>query len=374
MILIPIRMETVFTRIPFANGILIAIISIISICALLGIFSIQDVEEYILRDWNLEQLVGNTFLHANFMHLLGNMLFLWIFGNAICAAVGNMWYPLLYIFLGIIASSSQLLSSDAPSLGASGAINGIVGMVLVLLPLNRLRCWYLITLPFFWKSGKFEIKSFWMILLWLVFDIIGILSGGGGIAYGAHLGGFIAGTLAGFSLLLFNVVETYDTTLIDILKGQRKERETYDLDELKEVALKRLREPVQSQQTHPDLRRVTDAVIKSASVPIINYKSEPIPVLRVLNLVKKENITTIFFVNEGDTINGINIQSASVPIIEFNPASSLGKRTPGWIKVQELDSTKLEGFSFSLSYNGGIGNRLTRELVYNVSQKRFLTQ
>jgi hypothetical protein len=93
----------------------------------------------------------------------------------------------------------------------------------------------------------------------------------------------------------------------------------------------------------------------------------------MLNLVKKENITTIFFVNEGDTINGINIESASVPIIEFNPTNSLGKGTPGWIKVQELDSTKLEGFRFSLSYNGGIGNRLTKDLVYNGSQKKFLT-
>jgi hypothetical protein len=231
----------------------------------------------------------------------------------------------------------------------------------------------LITLPFFWKSGKFETKSFWMILLWLAFDIIGILSGGGGIAYGAHLGGFIAGMLAGFCLLLFDVLETHDTTLIDILKGQRRERETYDLDELKEVALKRLREPAQSPQMYPDLRKVTDAVIKPPPVPIINYKAEPIPVLRMLNLVKKENITTIFFVNEGDTINGINIESASVPIIEFNPTNSLGKGTPGWIKVQELDSTKLEGFRFSLSYNGGIGNRLTKDLVYNGSQKKFLT-
>ena len=102
MILIPYKLETIFTRIPYANAALIIITSIIYFLPE-QIFPMADKQAFVLHDWSASSLLGNMFLHGSFFHLLGNMLFLWIFGNAICAAVGNIAYVFLYICLGVIA-------------------------------------------------------------------------------------------------------------------------------------------------------------------------------------------------------------------------------------------------------------------------------
>lgn len=189
MLLVPYKMETTFTRIPFANAAIIAVTSIIFFLPFTGIISIYDLEPLVLRDWDITQLIGSAFLHGGLFHLLGNMLFLWIFGNAICAAVGNIAYPFLYLFLAVFSGSTYLLMSTHPAIGASGAINGIVGMTLVLFPKNRIHTFYW----FFIIVGKFKTKTSWMILYWLAFDILGTIYGGDGVAHWAHIGGFVGG-------------------------------------------------------------------------------------------------------------------------------------------------------------------------------------
>ena len=138
MMLIPYKLETTFTRIPYVNAALIVITSIIFFLPE-QIFPLADQEAFVLRDWEISGLLGNMFLHGGFMHLLGNMLFLWIFGNAICATVGNGAYGFLYICLGVIAAAVHLVVDGHPAIGASGAINGIVGMSLVLFPRNKIQ-------------------------------------------------------------------------------------------------------------------------------------------------------------------------------------------------------------------------------------------
>lgn len=157
-------------------------------------------------------------LHGSVLHLLGNMLFLWIFGNAICAKIGNIRYILAYIGLGLLAGISHLIFAGGSVLGASGAINGIVGMFLVLFPQNEITCYWI----FFMFGGfakEINLSSAWMILFWLVFDILGAMGGGGSVAYFAHLGGFAGGVVLAILMLKLKMLtmERYEKSLLQII-------------------------------------------------------------------------------------------------------------------------------------------------------------
>jgi membrane associated rhomboid family serine protease/predicted RNA-binding Zn-ribbon protein involved in translation (DUF1610 family) len=148
-------------------------------------------DEWMLQRWRLQGLLGYMWLHGGLLHLIGNMWFLWIFGNAVCAKVGNLVYLPLYVLLGIAAGITHLLTGAGPVIGASGAINGIVGVYLVLFYANDITCYFLF-LPFLIR--QFDVSSFWMILFWLFWDVVGAFgSGGSHVAYFAHLGGFTTG-------------------------------------------------------------------------------------------------------------------------------------------------------------------------------------
>jgi membrane associated rhomboid family serine protease len=143
-------------------------------------------------------LFTSMFLHGGWMHLIGNIWFLWIFGNNIEEAMGSLRYFVFYIICGFLASCTHImfnLGSAIPSIGASGAIAGVLGAYLMLYP--RARVLTLIFLGFFirllWIPAGY-ILGFWFIIqLWR-----GSLAGnqaGGGVAFWAHVGGFLAGIL-----------------------------------------------------------------------------------------------------------------------------------------------------------------------------------
>lgn len=170
----------------------------------------------ILTGWHVFGMVGHTLLHAGIFHLFGNMLFLWVFGNAICAKIGQVGYVFVYAALAWMAAASFLVLDGGSAVGASGAINGIVGVFLVWYPLNSISCIYW----FYIRGGTFSVSSYWMILLWLAFDTFGLVSEGGGVAYSAHVGGLVAGVALGTVLLKLRLVEmTQDErSLLDVLK------------------------------------------------------------------------------------------------------------------------------------------------------------
>jgi membrane associated rhomboid family serine protease len=136
------------------------------------------------------------FLHGGWMHLIGNMWFLWIFGDNIEEAMGHLRYLVFYLVCGCAASWSQIVStpdSSAPLIGASGAIAGVLGAYIMLYP--RARVWTLIFLGFFVRL--MYIPAVWMLGYWFLIQAV---SGGmsrnpnaGGVAFWAHIGGFIAG-------------------------------------------------------------------------------------------------------------------------------------------------------------------------------------
>jgi membrane associated rhomboid family serine protease len=141
-------------------------------------------------------LLTSMFMHGGLAHIFGNMLYLWIFGDNIENRIGHLRYLIFYLLCGVIASlvhifTSVLFGSNLliPSLGASGAISGVLGGYIMLFPKRRVRVIMLYRLT--------EVPAVFAIGIWFVFQLIsglGVLgSDQGGVAYGAHIGGFLAG-------------------------------------------------------------------------------------------------------------------------------------------------------------------------------------
>ncbi|MBN1571404.1 MAG: rhomboid family intramembrane serine protease [Acidobacteria bacterium] len=144
-------------------------------------------------------LFTSMFLHGGWMHLVGNMWFLWIFGNNIEEAMGHTRYLLFYLLCGFMAAGSHIFAypdSTIPTIGASGAIAGALGAYIMLYP--RARVWTLIFVFFFIRLIYIPA---WMVLgAWILLQFInGSMAVGaqntGGVAFWAHVGGFIAGVL-----------------------------------------------------------------------------------------------------------------------------------------------------------------------------------
>ena len=145
----------------------------------------------------------SMFLHAGFLHLAGNMWFLWIFGNNVEEAMGHVRFLIFYVLCGVVAVFSQVLpnpGSIAPMVGASGAISGVLGAYMLLYPRARV----LLGLPVGFliiQLGRFP--AVWVLAAWFVLQLVmGSISATdipgrteGRIAFGAHIGGFVAGLL-----------------------------------------------------------------------------------------------------------------------------------------------------------------------------------
>jgi membrane associated rhomboid family serine protease len=138
-------------------------------------------------------LITSMFLHGGWMHLLGNMLYLWIFGNNIEDAMGHAKFVVFYIVSGILAALSHALtdpSSQIPMVGASGAISAVLGAYLLLFP----RAHVLVLLP---AIGMTRVAAGIVLGMWFITQLISggmsVGSTGGGVAFFAHIGGFIAG-------------------------------------------------------------------------------------------------------------------------------------------------------------------------------------
>lgn len=138
----------------------------------------------------------SMFLHGGWLHLLGNMLYLWIFGNNVEDAMGHGRFTLFYLVCGGVAVLAQALpnpDSEIPIIGASGAIAGVLGAYLLLFP--RARVLVAIPLGFYLHLTTIPaavVLGFWIVLQ-LIQTVLGSGGEGGGVAWGAHVGGFVAG-------------------------------------------------------------------------------------------------------------------------------------------------------------------------------------
>ena len=156
----------------------------------------------LFRAGEFQTLVTSQFLHGGWMHLAGNMLFLWIFGDNLEDLMGHLGFLVFYLASGIAAALGQYAAvpfSGIPMVGASGAIAGVMGGYLLIFPRARIDILVIIVIIF----KVFTVPAWVMLGLWFglqVFSGVGADAAGGGVAYWAHAGGFIAGAILAFPL------------------------------------------------------------------------------------------------------------------------------------------------------------------------------
>ena len=144
-------------------------------------------------------VITSMFLHGSWMHLLGNMWFLWLFGNNIEDSMGRARFVVFYLLCGVAAALAQVFASPAsviPMVGASGAISGVMGAYLILYP--RVRVFAVVPIGFIPVS--IALPAWTMLIYWVGIQVVSGLSGlfaeeRGGVAFWAHVGGFVAGVV-----------------------------------------------------------------------------------------------------------------------------------------------------------------------------------
>jgi membrane associated rhomboid family serine protease len=251
MLFIPYKTEVVITRWPITNILIIVACTLCYVLLAFGAIPEQVIRSMVLRGWNPIGLLGNTFLHGGIAHLFFNMLFLWVFGNAVCETMGNWRYLAAFIGAGLIADTIHNLCDGQPAIGASGAINGIIGFYLVLYPINIVDCFYWI----FFRAGSVEVTGYWLVILWFLGDAWGAFIGSNtGPAYWAHLGGLAAGIGLGilFETRGWAKLAEYDNpSLVDLLFRKKRENSITHQSEVVEKIKQQEQVRVMSQSHQP---------------------------------------------------------------------------------------------------------------------------
>lgn len=210
----PIRDHNPSTKVPYVNYALIVVNVLVFVSywplfadpgalnAFFGTYAMFPVNITAGADWGTA--VTSMFLHGGLMHLGGNMLFLYIFGDNLEEEMGHLRYLGFYLLSGVLAAAAHVLSapySPVPTVGASGAIAGVMGAYLLMYPRARVDVLFIFIV--FFKI--FPIPAWVMLGLWFglqLFNGIGIDPQAGGVAYWAHAGGFIAGIALALPLWL----------------------------------------------------------------------------------------------------------------------------------------------------------------------------
>lgn len=201
----PIRDHNPSTRVPYVTIALIAINVLVYLWGLGALDSNRALAQFyydyallpvrLTNGENYSALVTSIFLHGGFMHLAGNMLFLWIFGDNLEDEMGHLPFLLFYLASGIGASLAQVVTdptSAIPTVGASGAIAGVMGGYLLLFPKARVDVLLILIV----YIRVFPIPAWIMLGIWFamqLFSGVSVDTSAGGVAYWAHAGGFVIG-------------------------------------------------------------------------------------------------------------------------------------------------------------------------------------
>lgn len=214
--MLPIRDENRSKTTPHVTRILI-ILNILAFVPFLFTFFPQDNPLYLFANWiynnftmvpaeiirgqNLHTLFTSMFLHAGVFHIGGNMLFLYVFGDNVEDACGHLRYLLFYLLFGLVADFAHILSISTssgqliPTLGASGAISGVMGAYILLYPRARIETLILTFVITIVSIPAVFFLGFWF-LLQLLYTWLDL---SGNVAYWAHIGGFVAGLILGLT-------------------------------------------------------------------------------------------------------------------------------------------------------------------------------
>jgi membrane associated rhomboid family serine protease len=250
MLLFPLRVDTLFKQLPVTNWILLGA-TVVAFFASAVYLDEDTFGNLVLDGFRMPGLLTHLFLHGGLIHLAGNMLFLWVFGNVVCGNTSNLAYPFLYLAFGVAAGIAHLAFNGGAAVGASGAINGLVGMALAMYPKNEVTMWYF----FYMRAGTFRISLWALALMWLAFDFFGafVLGEISNVAYWAHIGGFFAGLATGMVALRLGWVTLteYDNeSLLEVFQGKRAEERQARIKAQRAAGLRAEREAFLAE--HPD--------------------------------------------------------------------------------------------------------------------------
>ena len=231
--LLPYTVDVPMPRWPIANWAIIALTVVVGFPCWSGFDAYAEGLDasgslpflVLLRDegFHWTQLIGTLFGHADVVHLLGNMWMLYLYGNAVNAKVGQVQYVLLYFSVGILESLVWLWLGDGPAtLGASGAVMGMIGAFLVLYPHNNVSVFYWLA---FFMHGTVEVSAYIVIGLYVAMDLLGFFGGPTETNHLAHLAGAGFGFAAMLGAVASGLVKADpgEITIFDIMKGKRNQ-------------------------------------------------------------------------------------------------------------------------------------------------------
>jgi len=198
--------------------------------------SLSDIDPQLLAllrsqtgEYRTSQLITHAFLHADPVHLAGNLLFLLVLGSRVNAMVGNIGTSLLYPLLAVAAALAHMqATADRPlhaMVGASGAVMGLAGMYLVFFPVHKVHmaAWFRWGLLWAFRLSLriFAIRGFWVVLFYIAFDVLyTVLGVEDNVAHWAHLGGFLTGVVIALVLLVTRLVDCRGGDLISAIAGR----------------------------------------------------------------------------------------------------------------------------------------------------------
>ncbi|MSR65153.1 MAG: rhomboid family intramembrane serine protease [Verrucomicrobiae bacterium] len=168
------------------------------------IYSMSMVPTEVTHDFGpavARSIFTSMFIHGGFFHIAGNMLYLWVFGNNVEDSMGHSRFIVFYLLCGVAAATGHVLvspDSTVPTMGASGAISGVLGAYLLLFPRARIDTW----IPVWWLFlTTIEVRAFFFLFFWFLLQVISGLpdlefsAAKSGVAWWAHIGGFVAGAV-----------------------------------------------------------------------------------------------------------------------------------------------------------------------------------
>jgi len=228
--MIPISIDQPLRRTPVVNTAIIVINVLVALArSVLGPEMDVTVLERLMLDPTepaVHAFLSYQFLHAGLMHLVGNMLFLWVFGNAIEERLGHVGYGAFYLAGGVVAGLVHALLEPNPVLGASGSVAAVTGLFLVLFPETRVRIIWI-----FFVIGVFQIPSLWFIGFSIARDLLFQIGGGGNVAYLAHLGGNAFGIAIGVLALATGLLPRRPYDLYSMIRQWNRRRQFRALSE-----------------------------------------------------------------------------------------------------------------------------------------------
>jgi membrane associated rhomboid family serine protease len=225
--LLPIYTDVPVRRTPLVNYVLIGIN--VSVFVLVSVYFSKSLGWLMVHErlmlWaespRWYQFLTSMFLHAGWWHLLGNMVFLWVFGNALNSKLGHWTYLMFYLACGLIAGVGQVLFQTGAVVGASGAIFGVVAGFVVLFPLSRVT-----TVYFFFFVGLLELNGLVVVGFFIGLNAFYLMTGQeAGVAYLAHLFGAGFGFVASMTLLMAGAVGRDQFDLLALLRRWRQRAE-----------------------------------------------------------------------------------------------------------------------------------------------------